>query len=148
VLSSRIGKRVRDTEGLSYDLASNFELSDVLDGVWTVNVAVAPANLKKALSSTKDEFEKYCREGISGDEVAIEKDFFAGSYQVGLESNAGIAAALAVAEKFGYGPAYLDEFPARIRRVTREEVNAAIKAHLHPDKLNLVIAGDLEQIPE
>ena len=41
------------------------------------------------------------------------------------------------AEKFGYGPGYLDEFPERIRRVTREEVNAAIKAHLHPEKLNL-----------
>jgi zinc protease len=123
-------------------------MSDFLDGIWTVDVAVAPANLKKALASTKDEFEKYCREGITGEELAIQKQHFAGDYQVKLGSNAGIAAALADAEKFGFGPAYLDEFPERIRRVTREEVNAAIKAHLHPDKLNLVVAGDLDRVPE
>jgi zinc protease len=147
-LSSRIGTRLRDMEGLSYDLASNFELSDVLDGVWTVNVAVAPVNLKQALASTKDEFEKFCHGLITDDEIAMQKAFLAGNYQVGLGTNAGIAAALTMAEKFGYGPAYLDEFPKRIRKVTREEVNAAIKAHLHPDKLNLVIAGDLERVPE
>jgi zinc protease len=147
-MSSRIGKRVRDSEGLSYNLWSRFRMSDVLDGVWMVNVAVAPANLTKALASTKDEFEKYCREGITEEEVEVQKQYFAGNYQVKLGSNAGIAAALAEAEKFGYGPAYLDEFPERVRRVTRAEVDAAIKAHLHPDKLNLVVAGDLDRVPE
>jgi zinc protease len=147
-LSSRIGKRVRDAEGLSYILASRFQMSDFLDGIWTVDVAVAPANLKKALASTMDEVEKYCREGITDEELAVQKQHFAGDYQVKLGSNAGIVAALADAEKFGYGPAYLDEFPERIHRVTREEVNAAIKAHLRPDKLNLVVAGDLDRVPE
>lgn len=147
-MSSRIGKRVRDSEGLSYNLWSRFRMSDVLDGIWMVNVAVAPANLKKALASTLDEFETYCREGVTEDEVAVQKQFFAGNYQVRLGSNAGIVAALGEAEKFGYGPAYLDEFPERVRRVTRAEVNAAIQAHLHPDKLNLVVAGDLDRVPE
>lgn len=147
-MSSRIGKRVRDTEGLSYSLASRFRMSDYLDGVWLVNVAVAPSNLQKALASTKDEFEKYCREGITDEEVETQKNFFAGNYQVRLGSNGGIAAALAEAEKFGYGPGYLDDFPKRIRNVTREQANAAIKTHMHPDKLNLIVAGDLDKLPE
>ena len=147
-ISSRIGKRVRDTEGLSYDISSGFQMSDVLDGIWIVLGSVAPANLKKALASTKDEIKKYYREGITEEEVAIQKQYFAGNYQVRLGSNAGIAAALTEAEKFGYGPAYLDEFPERVRSVTREEVNAAIRAHLHPDKLNLAVAGDLDRVPD
>jgi zinc protease len=147
-LTSRIGKRVRGAEGLSYSLASRFQMSDALDGIWTLDVAVAPANLKQALVSAREEFEKYCREGISEEELTVQQQHFAGDYQVKLGSNAGIAAALADAEKFGYGPAYLDAFPERIRKVTREQVNAAIKAHLHPDKLNLVVAGDLERIPD
>src|SRR5215467_7735059 len=146
-LSSRIGKRVRGAEGLSYSLASRFQITDVLDGIWTVDVAVAPANLQKALMSTRDEFEKYCREGITDEELAVQKQHFAGSYQVRLGSNTGIVAALADAERHGYGPAYLDEYPERFRRLTREQVNAAIKSHLHPDKLNLVIAGDLDRVP-
>ena len=146
-LSSRIGKRVRDTEGLSYNLASRFQMSDVLDGVWMVNVAVAPANLARALVSTREEFEKYVREGIREDEVESQKSYFAGNFQIRLGSNGGIAGALVTAEKFGYGPGYLDEFPKRVRAVTREQVNRVIQSRLHPDKLNLVVAGDLDTLP-
>jgi zinc protease len=146
-LTSRIGKRVRDKEGLSYSLASRWGLTDILDGVWFVNVAVAPVNLAKALQSTREEFEKYCKEGITPEELDVQKNFFAGNYNVNLGSNAGIAASLVAAERFGFGPSYLDEFPGRVNKVTIDQVNAAIRTHLHPDKLNLVIAGDLVTLP-
>jgi predicted Zn-dependent peptidase len=147
-LSSRIGRRVRDTEGLSYYLYSRFLMSDLLDGEWMVDVAVAPQNLEKAMRSTREEFEKYCREGITDEELRVQKSHFAGNYQVRLGSNAGIAAALVEAEKFGFGPAYLDDYPARIRAVTREQVDAAIRDHLHPENLSLVVAGDIDELPD
>nr|MDQ3283704.1 insulinase family protein [Acidobacteriota bacterium] len=126
-LSSRIGRRVRDTEGLSYNLASRFGNTDVLDGTWFVNVNVAPQNLAKAMRSTREEIEKFAREGVTDAEVESQKSFFAGNYQVGLGSNLGIASALVNAEKYGFGPKYLDEFPSRIKAVTKEEVNAAMR---------------------
>jgi zinc protease len=43
-MTSRIGKRVRDKEGLSYTLYSRYLWSDFVDGVWMVDVAVAPKN--------------------------------------------------------------------------------------------------------
>jgi zinc protease len=147
-LSSRIGRRVRDTEGLSYNLSSRYGNTDLLDGVWYVNVNVAPQNLAKAMKSTQEEIAKFAREGVTEDEVEAQKSFFAGNYQVGLGSNAGIASALVTAEKYGFGPKYLDEFPARIRAVTREQVNAATKKHFHPDKLHTIVAGDLDKLPE
>jgi zinc protease len=147
-LTSRIGKRVRDAEGLSYSLASRFFLADVLDGMWAVSVNVAPPNLARALKSTREEIDRFCREGATEAEVAEQKSFFAGNYQVRLGTNSGVAAALASAEKWGKGPGYLDEFPGRIAKVTREQVNAAIRAHLDPGKLHLVVAGDLERLPE
>jgi zinc protease len=147
-LSSRIGRRVRDTEGLSYNLSSRFWNSDFLDGIWLVNVNVAPQNLAKAMQSTREEIEKFGREGVTDAEVEAQKSFFAGNYQVGLGSNAGIATALVNAEKFGFGPRYLDEFPSRIRAVTKDEVNAAMRKHFFPDKLHVIVAGDLEKLPE
>ncbi len=146
-LSSRIGKRVRDTEGLSYNLWSRYFNTDDVDGMWFVNVNVAPQNLAKAMASTTDEIVKFGREGVTEAEVEAQKSFFAGNYQVGLGSNAGIASALIQAEKFGYGPKYLDEFPARIKAVTRDQVNAATKKHFFPDKLHVIVAGDLEKLP-
>lgn len=147
-LSSRIGRRVRDTEGLSYNLSSRFANSAELDGFWYVNVNVAPQNLAKAMKSTTEEIEKFAKEGLTDAEVEAQKSFFAGNYQVGLGSNAGIALALVTAEKFGYGPKYLDEFPARMRAVTKEQANKAMKLHFFPDKLNVIVAGDLEKLPE
>ncbi|HVS30718.1 MAG TPA: pitrilysin family protein [Thermoanaerobaculia bacterium] len=147
-LSSRIGRRVRDTEGLSYNLSSRYQMSDALDGVWLVNVNVAPQNLARAMKSTEDEIVKFAREGVTDEEVAIQKNFFAGNFQVNLGSNAGVASALVTAEKFGFGPKYLDEYPSRIRAVTRAQVNAAMKRHLVADKLHVVVAGELEALPE
>lgn len=147
-LSSRIGKRVRDTEGLSYNLWSRYWNTDAVDGLWFVNVNVAPQNLAKAMKSTTEEIVKFGREGVTDAEVEAQKSFFAGNYQVGLGSNAGIANALVQAEKFGFGPKYLDEFPARIKAVTREQVNAATRKHFFPDKLHVIVAGDLDELPD
>ncbi|HEX7808296.1 MAG TPA: insulinase family protein, partial [Thermoanaerobaculia bacterium] len=144
----RIGKRVRDTEGLSYNLASRFGNTDEVDGTWYVNVNVAPQNLAKAMKSTFEEIQKFAKEGVTDAEVEAQKSFFAGNYQVGLGSNAGIAAALVNAEKFGFGPKYLDEFPVRIKTVTRDEVNAAMRKHFFPEKLHTIVAGDLEKVPD
>jgi zinc protease len=147
-LASRVGRRVRDSEGLSYSVYSRYAQTDVLDGLWRVNVEVAPQNVAKALRSTLDEMAKYAREGASDAEVAVQKNFFAGNYQVNLGSNAGVAAALANAEKFGLGPRYLDDFPVRIRAVTTAEVNAAMRKHFAPEKLHVVVAGDLDSVPD
>lgn len=146
-MTSRIGQRVRDREGLSYSLASQWAFTDALDGLWYVNVNVAPQNLAKALASTRDEIEKFAREGITDEELDIQKNFFAGNFQVGMATNTGIAAALVTAEKFGYGPRYLDEYPSRIRAVTKEQANAAFKKHFAPERLNVIVAGDLEALP-
>jgi len=147
-LASRVGRRVRDSEGLSYEVSSRYALTDLLDGVWRVNVNVAPQNTAKALRSTLDEIAKYARDGATDAEVAVQKNFFAGNYQVNLGSNPGVAAALVSAEKFGLGPRYLDEFPARIRSVTTAQANAALRKHFAPDKLHVIVAGDLDSVPD
>ena len=147
-LASRLGRRVRDTEGLTYSIYSRFLQSDALDGLWLANVNVAPPNLARAIRSTREELEKYAREGATEAEVQTQKSFFAGNYRVGLGSNAGIAAALATAEKFGFGPRYLDEFPQRIAAVTVDQANAAMRKHFAADRLHLIVAGDLETLPE
>jgi zinc protease len=147
-VSSRLGNRVRDTEGLSYSLASRFNLSEELDGVWLVNVNVAPQNLAKAMHSTRDEIGKFAREGITDAEVEVQKGYFAGYFQVQLGSNAGVANALVTAERYGFGPSYLDTYPARMRAVTTAQANAAFRRHFFGDRLNVIVAGDLETVPD
>jgi len=146
-LSSRLGKRVRDIEGLSYSLGSRLGFADDLDGVWYASINVAPQNMERALASAREVIAQYVREGPTPAEIEVQKSFFAGNFQVGLGTNAGIASALASAEKFGFGPRYLDEYPARIRAVTPRQVEAALKKHVAAGPLNVIVSGDLEILP-
>ena len=109
---------------------------------------VAPQNLAKAMNSTGEVIAQFAREGANDAEIEAQKSFFAGNYQVGLGSNAGIASALVTAEKFGFGPKYLDEYPSRMRAVTKEQANQAMKLHFFPDRLHVIVAGDLEKVPD
>jgi predicted Zn-dependent peptidase len=146
-LTSRAGKRVRDAEGLTYNLFSRYFGSDLLEGIWVIDVAVAPQNLKKAMASTLDEYKKFAAGGITQEELDAQKGFFAGNFKVNLATNFGIATQLAFAEKFGWGPGFLDQYPKSIQAVTLQQVNDVIKRRFDPAKLNTVVAGDLEALP-
>jgi zinc protease len=146
-LASRIGRRVRDAEGLSYSLASRYSFMEDRDGLWYLIINVAPQNLAKALKSSREEIDRYAKEGATKGEVEEQKSFFAGNYRVNLGSNGGIADALVFAERHGFGPKYLDEFPGRIAAVTLADVNAALARHFFADHLHVVVAGDLDRLP-
>jgi zinc protease len=140
-LSSRLGIRVRDLEGLTYGIGSVFYGASIVDGLWYARVSAAPENVERAIASTLDELRRALEEGVTRDEVDDYVSSFVGSYKVGLATNSGIADRLAESELFGFGPAYLDAFPDRVRSVTLEDVNAALRRHILLDKLSVVVAG-------
>src|SRR6185369_14535223 len=111
---------------------------------WGVYLSVAPENVDKGLASTMTVLEKFATDGVSADELAVEKSAAAGRYQVTLSSNAGIAEALAQAESSGLGVSILDEYPKKIRAVTLEDANRAIRTHMNLQKLTTVIAGSVK----
>ena len=147
-LTARLGKRIRDTEGLSYTLYSRYLMTDELDGIWLTDIKLAPQNLGKAMQSAREVMNEYAKDGPTLAEVESQKNFFAGNYQVQLASNTGIANALVTAEKFGFGAGYLDAYPARMRSLTREQVITAMRAHLRPESASVIVAGDVESLPE
>ena len=61
-----------------------------------------------------------------------------------LETNAGIAIFLQTAEFFGLGLDYDVRLPDHLRAVTLDEVNAAARRVLDPDRATVVIAGPYE----
>jgi zinc protease len=143
-LSSRLGLRVRDAEGLTYGIASRFRAPTLAAGPWYITVSVSPGNVERAIASTLEVLREYVREGIRADELEDEKSSAIGSFKVSLSTNAGLAAALWNAEFYGLGPDYVERYPELVRAVTVEEVNAAIRKYFRPDHLTIVVAGDIE----
>jgi zinc protease len=108
-LSSRLGMRVRDREGLSYGVYSVFSGASLVEGLWYVTMPVAPENVDRAIASALDELERALREGVTEKEVEDYKANFTGSFKVSLATNAGIASRLLEAEFYGFDPGYLDD---------------------------------------
>ncbi len=144
-LTSRLGVRVRDTEGLTYGIHSSFSATHVA-GPFIVSLTVKPESRDAALASTLDEIRRFVSEGMTEKELAEEKSSRSGRFQVDLGSNGGIAQALDAAIYFGFGVSYLDEFPARVAAVTREEANAAFRRRVRPEDFTIVSAGTFEDV--
>ncbi|MDT4955841.1 MAG: zinc protease [Acidobacteriota bacterium] len=143
-LSSRLGLRVRDQEGLTYGINSRFRAPSLAAGPWYVGVTVNPNNIEKAINSALNVLRDYVQNGIRADELADEKSAAIGSFKVGLATNGGLAQSMWNAEFYRLGLDYIDRYPQIIQAVTIEEVNAATRKYFRPDQLTVVIAGDIE----
>jgi zinc protease len=143
-LTSRLGLEVRDREGLTYGIYSRFFGTLGLPGPWATFFGVSAENLDRAVTLSRSVISDYVAAGPLDQELADEKLALAGAYRVGLATNAGAARELVTALTAGENVARLDDFPEHLLTVEREGVMAAIERHLHPDRLVLAVAGDLE----
>ncbi|HUQ32502.1 MAG TPA: insulinase family protein, partial [Pyrinomonadaceae bacterium] len=143
-LSSRLGLKVRDQEGLTYGINSRFRAPSLAAGPWYVGVSVNPNNIEKAINSALAVLRDYVQNGVREEELSDEKSSAIGSFKVSLATNAGLAQAMWNAEFYELGLDYIDRYPQIIQSVTVEEVNAAIRKYFRPDQLTVVIAGDIE----
>jgi zinc protease len=139
-LTSRLGVRVRDTEGLTYGIHSSISATHVA-GPFAVSLTVKPESRDAAVASALDEVRKFLREGITDKELAEEKSSRIGRFKVDLGSNSGIADALDAAVYYGFGVTYLDEFPSKVAAVTREQADAAFARRVRPEDFTIVSAG-------
>lgn len=142
-LTSRLGVRVRDTEGLTYGIHSGFSATH-LAGPFAVSLTVKPESRDAAVGATLEEIRRFIAGGMTPKELADEKSSHAGRYKVDLGSNGGIAHAVDAAVYYGLGIEYLDRFPALVEAVTKEEADSAFSRRVNPDRFTIVSAGSFE----
>jgi zinc protease len=139
-LTSRLGVRVRDTEGLTYGIHSGFAATH-LAGPFAVSLTVKPESRDAAVAATLEEIRRFIVGGMTEKELADEKSSHAGRFKVDLGSNGGLAHAIDAAVYYGLGVSYLDEFPSRVAAVTKEEADSAFGKRVDPDRFTIVSAG-------
>lgn len=144
-LSSRLGLRVRDKEGLTYGINCTFRAPSLVAGPWYIGVSLNPQNIEKGIKSTLEVVRDYIENGIREDELADEKSSARGSFKVGLGTNAGLARRVWTNEFYNLGIDYVDRYDEIIESITTDEVNAAIRKYFRPDDLTIVMAGDYSE---
>jgi zinc protease len=140
-LSSRLGDVLRKEHGLTYGIRSSFGNPMFGDGTWTISITVNPANVDKALGLIEEVVAKYVAEGINDREFDEAIKGAAGSFVVRLDSPSAIASTLNTYAFAGFGAELMDRQAANYQAVTREAVNAFIRANFDLSKAVTVVVG-------
>ncbi|MBZ5589521.1 MAG: insulinase family protein [Acidobacteriia bacterium] len=146
-LSSRLGMRLRDREGLTYGVISRFFGASLLDGPWAVTYSVAPANFSRAKTAVHEEIARFVAEGPTERELDDERAAMAGSYRVALATPGGQARELVRLVRHGLPVTEIDQIAERILAIGRAEVVDAVCRHIDPSRLCLAVAGGLVANP-
>ena len=137
---ARLGKTIRDQNGLAYSVYSSLQGRHG-SGPFQVFVGTNPKNATRALSLLRQTLAQARSYGLTPEEVAQAKLYLNGSYPLRLETNAGVAGQLAVAEDYGLGLDYIQKHASFYNAVTPAQVNAAVQKYLRPGQGVLIIAG-------
>ena len=139
-MMGRIGDVVREKSGLAYYAYSSLS-AGLGPGSWEVSAGVNPQNVKKATDLIRDELKRFVQEGVTADELADTKANFIGRLPLSLESNGGVANALLNIERHQLGLDYYHRYPDLVNEVTADDVLAAARKFIDPDKLVTATAG-------
>jgi len=141
--TSRLVLRIREKEGLSYDLGS-WWTADALDQIGSVGASAtyAPQNEAKFESSFKEELAKLIKDGITAEELTDAKAGLLERYKVNRSQDNQLAEKLSRYLFFNRTMAWDTDFEKKIAALTLEQVNAAIKKYITPDKITIIKAGD------
>lgn len=142
---ARLMSEVREKRGLTYAIYAYVKgMSAGMQGYWFIWGTFAPALLDKGLTATEKILANWISRGITEKELAVRKESLAGSYEVGLSTTGGLASTILATLERDYPLSRIDEFPNLVKKITRTEVNRAIKKYIHPKKLTLVTAGSID----
>jgi zinc protease len=145
-LSSRIGDRIRQKEGLSYGATSQFSAAaqDPAASL-TISVNTNPENIERVDRAAAEELEKFLKEGPSLAELADAKKAYLEAQKVGRTADSAIAGQIVSHLYLGRTFAYEADLEKKIAALTPEEVKAAFQKHVDPKKLVIIRAGDFKK---
>ena len=144
-LSSRLGDRLRQKEGLSYSVQSSLQPSAVDERTTFFLFAISnPDNASKVHEAIQDELKKLLDNGITAEELEAAKAGYLQEQQVQRTEDRAIVQTLEAYAFIGRDMTFVAEFEDKISKLTVEEVNAALKKHIDPQRLFIVQAGDFK----
>lgn len=144
--AARLMSTVRDEQGLTYGIRSSLAgITVEHGGHWKTAVTLSGENLERGIEATLEQARLFVADGITEAELEEKKTTITGGFKVGLATTGGLATALLANAERGFDVGYLDRFPDLVGAVTREAVNEAVRRHLDPERLHVVVAGTLPE---
>jgi len=144
--SSRLFTRIREKEGLSYEVQTALNVPTQDDRAELLGIAIAnPENTPKAEASFKDELARTLKDGFTAEEVASAKTAWLQERQVSRSQDHGLAGLLLSNERWGRTMKYDQDLEAKISALTPQQITEALRRHLDLPNVTYVKAGDFKK---
>jgi zinc protease len=142
-LSSRLGDRIRQNEGLSYGVNSSVSIpSTGNDARFSINAITNPANMDAVEKAAMEELARFLKDGPTAKELSDAQTAWLESRKVSRSSDGAIAGQLISNLHLSRTFARDAEEERRISALTPEQVRDAFRRHIDPAKLVVIRAGD------
>ena len=144
--SSRIYRRLRRQEGLSYQVGASISVpSRGADARFTINANTNPININAAEKAALEELERFLAEGPTETEVADAKYAWLERQKVSRSSDGQIASQIVSNLALDRTFEFQSRREERISGLTVAEIHDAFRKYIDPNKLVIVRAGDLPE---
>ncbi|MGE5864476.1 MAG: M16 family metallopeptidase [Rhizobacter sp.] len=143
--NSRLWKRIREKEGLSYDVRTSVGWSSVEPhSEWQASAIFAPQNRAKVEAAFQEELARALKEGFTPAELAAGQRGLLSFRRLSRAQDGVLASALANNLYLGRTFEVSARVDEALSKLTVEQVNAALRRYVKPSDLVVVYAGDFK----
>lgn len=144
--TSRLWMRVREKEGLSYNVRSSLSVSAYEPNAsWTVYAIFAPENRQRVESAIAEELGRAVKEGFTDTEIKDGIRALLNLRKLSLAQDANLATTWSAYLDRNRTFAWAAEINHKIAALTPEQVHDALRKYLKPTEFSSVAAGDFEK---
>jgi zinc protease len=142
-LNSRLATRIRQKEGLSYGVGSQFQASPLdKSGSFLAFAIYAPQNAGKLEAAFREEIARALKDGFEAKEVDEARSGWLQSRSVGRAQDAALARLLAQDLYLARTLAWDADLEKKVQALSPAEIVLAMRRHIDPNKITIVKAGD------
>ena len=143
--SSRLWRRIREQEGLSYGVSSHVAWNQhEPNSPWHAEAIFAPQNRTKVETAFKEEVARALKEGFTATELSEAKNGLLSGRRLARAQDVRLASALANNLYLGRNFAVSQRVDDALAAATLEQVNAALRKYLSPERFVYAIGGDFK----
>ncbi len=142
---SRLWNRIREKEGLSYNVFSSVQWNPIEQhSRWVAGAIFAPQNRDKVEAAFKEEVNRALTQGFTPAEFESGKRGLLNFRRLGRAQDARLAAAWASNLYLERTFELAAQVDARLEALTLDQVNQALRKYLKPEQFVLGLAGDFK----